>query len=544
MASRCLGLSYSHTPPGLLKRVNGKDRKLEKEVAVNAPPLSSGDEDGDEDEEKPSSAKKISSRHSNPIEAPPTSSDEEGERRSKASIKRTNFSSTTVEKSRKNGSRSLSSSRTRDGGVQKSKDVPTRSLKKRKLDNVEETASKQSSQSNSVSSSGDHLKNEYGFTKKRSAKTFAGKKYGSSQESRSVKAKSEKPGHRGLLPVPDPPDTPEKLGKDKLQAPSDAPLSSPSKSAPARFIKQRQDEDGDSADSLDSPVRKTVKRKATVTKRKSTSKIFQELQPPKTKTKFMVPADLPGLIDCSQESRNNDGGGPKSSLSSLSDLSDLSDLEGLVGSQSVIEATQLDEREGGETATSCPWCGDPVSSALLKEFSNGKRLNVRMQTKFCQKHKKQTALDVWRERQYPAEIPWSDLESRFADHRDYLLRVVRGEPSHFRSILAKKIETGKARSLKKEDNLNPGYYGPRGFNLMCDYLVGEFGDLLKEKAVSDRVIAGRGSASFIESVLVAELAVRLIQEDMDVSLVEARGIMEESKGIGEMIHEDVTSLQM
>ena len=74
---------------------------------------------------------------------------------------------------------------------------------------------------------------------------------------------------------------------------------------------------------------------------------------------------------------------------------------------------------------------------------------------------------------------------------------------------------------------------------MCDYLVEEFGESLKENATKDRVIAARGSAAFIQSVLVAELAVQLIMEDMLASATEAREIMEESKALGELLHEEV-----
>ncbi|KOS22487.1 hypothetical protein ESCO_002338 [Escovopsis weberi] len=190
------------------------------------------------------------------------------------------------------------------------------------------------------------------------------------------------------------------------------------------------------------------------------------------------------------------------------------------------------------TTTLCPWCQAPVEKSLLEGFAKGKRLNVRMQARFCQSHKKQTALATWRERRYP-KVDWERLEARFAAHRGRLLGIINGGESHYRAKLAGRIELGQARDMKKEENLNPGYYGPRGFNVMCDYMVGEFGDLLKEKAVGDRVIAGRGSAAFIQSVLVAELAVQLIREDLGVSAESAREILEESKALGDMVHEEV-----
>ena len=165
-------------------------------------------------------------------------------------------------------------------------------------------------------------------------------------------------------------------------------------------------------------------------------------------------------------------------------------------------------------------------------------MNVRQQTRFCQKHKKQKAIETWWANGYP-DVDWQDMDRRFSEHHALLLDIVNGKSSHFRSILKEKIQSGQARSMKKEDNLNPGYYGPRGFNLMCDYLVNEFGSLLKERAVDDRVIAGRGSAAFIQSVLVAELAVQLIKDDLHLSVDDARKILEESKALGEMVHEEL-----
>ncbi len=159
-----------------------------------------------------------------------------------------------------------------------------------------------------------------------------------------------------------------------------------------------------------------------------------------------------------------------------------------------------------------------------------------MQTRFCQLHTKKTAQTTWQDCGYP-DIDWDSIESRFIKHDEFLAGIVDGTETHFRSIHANNIKEGKGRSLKKEDNLNPGYYGPRGFNLMCDYLVKEYGERLKVKAVEDRVIAGRGPAAFIQSVLVAELGVRLIMDDMNVGEDEARDVLAESKALGEIVQD-------
>lgn len=237
--------------------------------------------------------------------------------------------------------------------------------------------------------------------------------------------------------------------------------------------------------------------------------------------KFVMPAQLSDFVPPGNGNGDDIGDGDLSDASS-SGLSSLGSL--------------FPDKEG-DGGAQCPWCGATVDMKLLKDFSNGKRLNVRLQTKFCEEHRKKSAMATWESKAYP-EVEWSTLESRFKKHQTRLLDIINGEESFYRTRLAAKIEQGQGRSMKKEENLNPGYYGPRGFNMMCDYLVKEYSDMLKKKAVHDKVIAGRGSAAFIQAVLVAELGVQLIMEDMLVSPEEARHILEESKPIGDLVHAD------
>jgi hypothetical protein len=66
-----------------------------------------------------------------------------------------------------------------------------------------------------------------------------------------------------------------------------------------------------------------------------------------------------------------------------------------------------------------------------------------------------------------------------------------------------------------------------------------FQSVLRERAPVDKVISGRGAVAFIQSVLLPELAVRLISDDMLVTLEESRQIMEDSKQLGELVHQDL-----
>ncbi|KAI5466637.1 RTC4-like domain-containing protein [Mariannaea sp. PMI_226] len=552
-----VGMSYRQKPLPLLSKVNGKDRfALQKKVPDEAPPISSSDGESDT---SPKSKGSLSARK-DALKWQAEASDSDSDRGSRGEIIKTTFSATTAKSPRERLSRKATAS-TVLLKADESREKSPPATKRRRLDNLG-TSSKTVAKSDYVSSSAEYLKDDQGFTKRNVVKQKYGQKYSSSQESqtRIVKVKSETQKQRSRLkaaPNVDDLNSPKKSGRANIQRPSEDTLSSPSKNSPIKTFKRPKDEsDSSEDDSSSSHIQRPIMRQTATQNRsqKHRGNVWKGLPaaPKSPKLKFVKPAELSGSIHDSpggngdQPSKPNSPKSPHvprpeiSDLSDLSELSSLSDLELSEESQSMIRTLQQPAGEvAGKATTRCPWCGVNVSEILLKEFSEGKRLDVRMQRRFCRKHEKQSAVETWREKKYPTEILWADLKDRFDDHRPYLLKVIRGEPSHFRTILANKIETGEARNLKKERNLIPGYYGPRGFNIMCDYLVVEFGDLLKKMAVSDRVISGRGSAAFIESVLVAELAVRLIQEDMEVSIMEARNIMEESKAIGVLLNEEV-----
>ncbi|KAL2685072.1 hypothetical protein Neosp_006167 [[Neocosmospora] mangrovei] len=552
-----VGLSKYQHPEPLLRQVRGRIRSKpepEPEPVVedfSAPPLASDNED---DIPEAASLKLVSKSTSRQSPAEDYESDEPA----RGDMKRTQFPRGT-NTSRKDSKQTSNQQGLKHSVGEDTDEASSSSAKRRKLVTSKESAPAKTSPSSSAS----FLKDECGFTKTRKSKaTYSSKGRGSqasqgsqvSKRSQDTQAKkgSTKASKNTLRDVDDSGiwSSPEKSSKAKFKALPDDTLGTPKKSNKAKL----KIEPGDSFDSPEqenkmkpiprdepspSPTKGVLRlsqnddlsqRSSSSQQRKSiwsrkpienrARKKAKEAPPKIERATFIVPIDF-----------DDDAIGFGSTRTLLD--TDSSDTE-----SAKDEPVQEEEiLESG--LTKCPWCEDSVSAIALKEYSKGKKLlNVQMQKRFCERHKKETAMDTWRERGYP-HVDWERLDRRFGDHRAYLSRVIDGKKSHFRDILAEKIETGQGRSLKKEGNLNPGYYGPRGGKLMQDYLVEEFSELLMEKAVSDHVIAGRGSAAFIQSVLVAELAVQLIMEDMDVSAAEAREIMEESKAVGEMIHEEV-----
>jgi hypothetical protein len=186
----------------------------------------------------------------------------------------------------------------------------------------------------------------------------------------------------------------------------------------------------------------------------------------------------------------------------------------------------------------CPMCNEEVDPTLLKKFSKGSWMNIGMQARFCRLHKKNSAEETWKSRGYP-KINWKKLDSRMTTHHEFLRNILEGAESHYGSILSKQIKAGKSRTLLKSDEaLAPGYYGPRGLRAMSENIMKQFSALLRTRAVKDRLVSARGYAGYVQSVLVPELAVRLIMDDMKVDASSARDILEESVAIGELLYDD------
>lgn len=184
-------------------------------------------------------------------------------------------------------------------------------------------------------------------------------------------------------------------------------------------------------------------------------------------------------------------------------------------------------------------CSQAVDGALLQSFTRGAHLSIDRQLKFCRLHKKKTAEATWKTKGYPT-INWDTLGSRLSRHDKFIRRIVNGEDSHYRSLLAARVSKGQERTLRKtERSLAPGYYGPRGMRAMSEHLVGRFASTLRRRAVEDPIVSARGTAVFVSTVLVPELAVRLIMEDMDVDPDGARSILEASVDVGELLNEEL-----
>lgn len=213
----------------------------------------------------------------------------------------------------------------------------------------------------------------------------------------------------------------------------------------------------------------------------------------------------------------------------------LADLDVLLN-ETPVEGRKKVALERGKAL--CPMCDEEVEEGWLKDFSKGQRMTIARQNKFCRMHKRKSAEKTWEDKGYP-QLDWTRFEARIEEHHDYIEAIILGEVSHFGTEHKEKIKTGQNRTLfTTEDYPTPGYYGLRGMSLMTETIIQNFSSLLRERAPRDKLISARGYTGFVQSVLVPELAVKLIQEDMSLSADKAREVMEESRSVGEIINDD------
>ncbi|KAL2848074.1 RTC4-like domain-containing protein [Aspergillus pseudoustus] len=190
----------------------------------------------------------------------------------------------------------------------------------------------------------------------------------------------------------------------------------------------------------------------------------------------------------------------------------------------------------------CPMCREPVDPELLLKFEAQPRQRFRDQQAFCDSHKQSSVEEEWADKGYPT-IDWAKFNERIRSHFDSLEKVlVPGSSSYYRNVLISKLKSGKAKNFSltlSDDSLETiscGYYGTRGSAIMLEAISARFSRKLARLSKDDQIINKAGPVGYSQSVLVPEVAVRLIKEDMNVDEETARQIMRESIDIGEKVN--------
>ena len=87
------------------------------------------------------------------------------------------------------------------------------------------------------------------------------------------------------------------------------------------------------------------------------------------------------------------------------------------------------------------------------------------------------------------------------------------------------------------EEAQPGYYGPRGSELISEIVMKRLGDKIrkKENLLESLKFCG-GVMGYISAVIVPEVGTLLIMEDMGVERAEAKKVMRESVTYGNVVN--------
>ncbi|KAJ6122704.1 hypothetical protein N7512_005169 [Penicillium capsulatum] len=190
----------------------------------------------------------------------------------------------------------------------------------------------------------------------------------------------------------------------------------------------------------------------------------------------------------------------------------------------------------------CPMCKAEVDPALLVRFEAQPRQRIREQQQFCASHQRDTAEKEWSAHGYPA-IQWDQLDARVRKYFPEIEKLLIPDcHSYYRNILVTSNQSGQSKNFRLTlagdalETISCGYYGTRGSQKMLEAVMDRFSVKMGRLAKFDPIIQKAGPAVYAQSVLVPELAVRLVKEDMNVDDDAARQILRESIKLGEKVN--------
>lgn len=194
--------------------------------------------------------------------------------------------------------------------------------------------------------------------------------------------------------------------------------------------------------------------------------------------------------------------------------------------------TQQDPRSRKERT--CKFC----QKLLPPTFAEEPPIARRARFGYCQRHEDASVLQEGHAQRYPSTFDFTDIERRILATIPEIRKLIkRPLESEFLTNLRQKISRRTAATpmiqITIVNETQPGYYGPRGAELMTEIMMNKLGDYIgQRRELLDTLKFCGGVIGYISSVLVPEVAVRLIMEDKNVEWAEAKKIMKASVAYG------------
>jgi hypothetical protein len=262
---------------------------------------------------------------------------------------------------------------------------------------------------------------------------------------------------------------------------------------------------------------------------------FQERKSTNSKSSILTP---------SPSSKTNVFISPEDILTPDSKHNFKDDLENAFECPSKIhdEITEMLGKFSSPSIPTCKFCRKPLPA----NFTETPPTATRGRIAYCQRHENATILEQGREKGYPTSVDLVALNSRVVKLLGFIKDDVinASSDSEFMRNLRKNTKRRNAANpmtmIDLFDDSQPGYYGPRGSEIISNLVMLKLGDYIrKNDNVYDDLKFCGGVSGFISAVVVPEVGIRLIMEDMEIGKEEARTIMRDSVAYGGIINASV-----
>ncbi|KAK7207141.1 RTC4-like domain-containing protein [Myxozyma melibiosi] len=229
-----------------------------------------------------------------------------------------------------------------------------------------------------------------------------------------------------------------------------------------------------------------------------------------------------------------------------------SDLKILEASEDLETQTQATIRrlDSGRALSNCPLCDSPLSEAIRVKFGKFED-RVKRSYAICQAHKKEKVMELAAGRNYSTSLNESSLEKRArkAVAAIDLPAILNGEQHSVYHEHAKTAAQKHGRRLDAlqqmeagQGDMLPGYYGLVGNGVMLRVAMTACEKQIRAAAARERWISNLSVTGYVASVLVPEIAVRLIMEDQGCEKEAAEKIRKESIDYGRLMFGETLDL--
>ena len=192
------------------------------------------------------------------------------------------------------------------------------------------------------------------------------------------------------------------------------------------------------------------------------------------------------------------------------------------------------------TRQKCPFCRKVLPNTFVEEPPTAPRARYG----YCKRHEDVATLEAGKRKGYLESFDFIFIQSRVLTLLKNLQiqKIIRGEQKSeilqtLRTSTSNRNAATPMAMFQVFDLTQPGYYGPRGVELITRLVMEKFADEIRNsKKLQESLRFCGGVMGYVSSVIVPEVGIRLIMEDKDIDWEKARQIMKESVAYGSVIN--------